>query len=369
MRLWHLLRAVLEAEALRLLRSRELWVYLMLPSFLAVPSIAAGGVLVVTAFSAADRVAVPTDTPAELDLGPELEEAEIVAVWTEDPAGAFARGEVDAAIVGWVEGDGVAGPTGAYWPLTGWRWRAEVVGGDNELFHRLQGAVRAAGDQRLEDEVRLAGGDPAFDLWVADVRRLAAESGTAEERLRRLVLAYLAFSLGLVGVMTVVGFTASERQEGLVETLAATAAPPWAWVGARVLVVTVAQLTAGTTLFASVRFVLASMGADFGLLLPEAWGLRLGVAMYTINAGCMLVGAAIASVRVAIGVGSYVLFAAGALMTWGALGSPRWVPLAGLVSARDAPGLLLAVATSLGLATILLGLAGFRLDGDRGGRP
>lgn len=341
---------VLRAESLRLLRTREIYTYLLLPALLAVPVGLAGAALARTLTEAAPRVAVGADVPPELEIAAELESRKILAISVADPEAALAAGEVDAALVRWVAGDGVGAALGPG-PVR-WRWRADLLGGDVTLQDELRAAVEDAGDQALDGWVRIAGGDPARDLWVAEVRALPVKQVDLEGRIGRFLVAYSVFVLGLVGVMTVVGFTAAERAEGVLESLTCTAAPAWIWLVVRVLLVTALQGLAATALLSSVSLV--ALSAEVVLPWPSWFALRLVVALFTTNMLFLLLGVVAPSVRLALGAGSYVLLAAGLVLGWGVFDAPVAVPLAGLVAATDLPELALAVGSALSLSGLIL---------------
>ena len=102
--------------------------------------------------------------------------------------------------------------------------------GDPEVVSDVRDAARDAGDLALAEWVALAGGDPATDLWVADIELLPVDGVVRDARFSRVVVAYLVFAIGQFGVMMIVGTVTAERAEGVTEAVAATGlaagAPP-----------------------------------------------------------------------------------------------------------------------------------------------
>ena len=95
------LGVLLRLELLRLLRAREVTHFLILPALLFVPIILAIAIGVITLRDSRQSVALPRDTPPELALEATLELYSLRVVWSDDPEGAFRRGEVAASVLYW----------------------------------------------------------------------------------------------------------------------------------------------------------------------------------------------------------------------------------------------------------------------------
>ena len=337
---------VLRAEGLRTLRAREIYTWLLLPALLGVPVLLAGITLVRSLVDVPPRVAIPLEEPPGLEVGAALAARKIVVIASPDPASMLEAGTADAAILRWVEGSGIGEPQ-----FEPWRWRADLAGGDAALQDQVRAAVREAGDDALEGWVQLAGGDPARELWVADIRMMPAETKDRAAHLSRMLVSYLVFAIGLLGVMMVVGGTASERAEGVMESVLSTAAPPWAWLLARAALITLIQCVAAMLLLTSLSLTIQGLGVT--LPWPPWLLLRLLAAFSLLNHLLLLVGVAATDVRIALGAGSYVLLGAGALLGWGVFGAPVGVPMAGLISAEGDGEMALALGSAMAAAALL----------------
>ncbi|MFN7147063.1 MAG: hypothetical protein ACK4YP_25060, partial [Myxococcota bacterium] len=162
------------AELLRLVRTEEVWRYLLLPALLLLPAVVFVAVLVVSLRGPDATVAVPPSLPAELDVVRELEQQDVAVVVRDDPHAAWARGEVDGAVVSVIEGPGVPAAR-RFEGRGGERWMFDIVADDEEVERALDLALEGAGRDWMDDQVTLVGGVPLRDVQVVHTSTLDIE--------------------------------------------------------------------------------------------------------------------------------------------------------------------------------------------------
>jgi len=343
------LGVLVRVELLRLLRTREVHLFLLLPALLGVPLVAAIALVVSSWAGGSVAVAVPADLPAHLHLHESLVQEQVRVVVTEDPGEAYAQGRVDVAVLGWLEGDGVGGRAG-----TAYETRFVAVGHQERAREALRGAVRRTNRKHVEERMVATGADPElFHLWWSTVP-VEGPSGPGG-RFHAAVAAYLAFLLGLVSYQVVPIGVVSDRLEGIAEAFGATPAPRTALLLSRLIAVTAVELLALGLLLVSAWALLSSL-ADVPLPTPEALA-RAVAALALINALYLLPGVRARSAREALNLSSVTLLATGALLGGGLMGLPAWVPLAGVASAAAGPEGWVAVGATGLAAVVVLALA------------
>jgi len=345
------LGTLVRVELVRLLRTREVHLFLLLPALLGVPLITASMLAATSFMNRSVVVALPADLPEELWVHDSLEEegarVEVVA----DPGRAYADGEVDAAVLGWLSGEGVEGPIGPAWQV-----RLVAVGHRRPARQALREGVRRANRRVAEERALAAGvgeGADIFHVWWSTVPAEAGPSGTG--RFQVALAAYVAFLLGLISYQVVPIAVVSDRLEGIAESFGATPVPPVALVLSRLVAVTLLELLALALLLFSAWGLLSQL-VDLTLPGAEVLG-RAGAALLLLNSLYLLPGVRAGSAREALNLSSVVLLFTSALLGAGLLGAPSWVPLAGLTSALPGAEGLVAIASTLVLAGVAVALA------------
>ena len=357
--------ALLRMEWLQTLRTRAIWTYFLIPCGLFLPLCVAAGLGVASVVATPAVVALPLDTPEALPIEEALERRDLATLWTEDPAAALASGEVDAAVLYWQVGEGLRDADDDFDFAAHWHWRA-MVAGDPDLDEEIDEAAEWAGNRVLEGWVVVAGGDPDRDLWLADVETVRAESTSLADSFgRESLLGYLVFVLGFLSYFMIAMGTASDRAEGVPETLAATAAPAWPALLARLLVPTAIELLGGSLLVGSMLMMMPDAAPTTAELLGG--GLRLVCALLAVNSVYLAVGLWAKSGKDAYNYGSLPMMLSGGLLFVGLVDMPVWVPMAGVLVA-DTPGqLALGAASSLAMCAAVLALLS-RVYGVEGAR-
>lgn len=363
--------ALARMESLQLLRTSETWTFFLLPACLTVPLLVVALSFALSVIDRRERVAVPVDTPPELPIEEELAGEGLRAVWLEDPAAALDRGEVDAAILAWEDTDRPRPSSDEADEAVHWRWMAEVAGAP-ELEGRVTDAVEAAGNRALESWVAQAGGEIDRDLWLATSKTLSAD-GSRRNRAEpgALELGYAVHVLGFVSFFVIALGTASERVEGVAETLAVSAVPPWVPLAVRLLVPTALELL-GAGLFVGSVFLLLPDRHPTALTAALAL-VRVACALVLLNASYLLVGLGAKTAKAAYNLASVPLVLSAGLAFAGLVELPAWVPLLGVLSAEGAGGVATGALSTLGLAALLVtsmarfvGYEGLRLSRGTG---
>jgi hypothetical protein len=342
---------LVRVELLRLLRTREVHLFLLLPALLGVPLMSAFALMVSTWVGGSIQIGLPHDLPPELGVREALEAEQVIVLVFEDPAQAWAQGLVDVAVLGWLTGDGVGPPVG-----TPYETRLIAVGDERRARLALREGVRRANRVLVEERVLASGGAEnadLFHLWWSTVPlpRPPREGG----RFQAALAAYLAFLVGLVSYQIVPIAVVSDRLEGISESFGATPAPLWALLVSRLLAVTLVELLALGLLMLS---ALALMASWVAVPVPSGETLARALsALVLINTLYLLPGVRARSAREALNLSSIVLLGTGGLLAGGLLGLPDWVPLAGLASAPVGPRGWMATASTLGAAAAVLALA------------
>ena len=229
-----------------------------------------------------------------------------------------------------------------------WRWEAPLVG-EVETLERVEDAIEWAGNRALEEEIALAGGDPERTLWFVKSRRYAP-AGDSSSLPARSILGYLTAMLGMVSYFLLTMGTVSEREEGVSETLAATAAPAWIPLVVRLAVATGLELVGGWLVVGSVLAVLPHAA----LTLPRALGytLQVGCALALLNCVYLLVGLLAPTAKAAYNLGSLPLALSFGLLALAVTQTPPWIPLVGVLSAETAGDIAVGAAATLATAAL-----------------
>ena len=356
---WVAATAVLtRAELLRLLRTEEVWRYLLLPALLIVPVMVFGGVMVMSLRGASARVAVPPDLPEELGLMQALEAENLEVVVLDDPAAAWAAGEVDGAIVEVRDGDGIAGAGFADRAVRA-RWQVALVADTRAVEGKLRDAAEHAGHEVLADIVALAGGDPERDLEVARVDVHDVPVPWPVNPTRGLV-AYGVFALGSVAFFFLSLPVVADRREGVTEVLRVLPVPPTAALWARLFAQLALQLVAAALVAGNVVLLVAPLLRGDLFAAPGLADLPGFVAcVVLVNALHVAVGVYAPNAKVANSASGTAAFTTLGLIGLGLLGAPpAWVPLAGILAANTPLDAAIGVVVTLAAAAAVLAACG-----------
>jgi hypothetical protein len=349
-------------ELLRLVRTREVITFLLLPALLFVPLVAGGAIGAQSLLKRPKRVALP-EVALPVALESALEDQALEVVRVADPEAALAAGEVDLAVVGWLEGEGL-GERRQVESASRWRWRFLAVAADDKLEEALEEAAKDAGDGALRDWVAAAGADPDEVIQFASVTTLKppGEPGADQELLTgvgglTLVLTVIAaLSQYLVPVVHV-----SDRLAGVAESLAITPAGPGRLITARLLAFTALELVAAGLLVANMQLLLSAL-PDYSPPSPAALvGPALGALF--INAAFLLVSLGAETVQQAVTRASILLVGLAGLGVAGFLLEQPGLPFGGLFGARDPAELALAWGACGAGALLLAALTARRYTG------
>lgn len=355
------LAVLTRVELLRLVRTDEVWRYLLLPALLLLPVLLFTAVLVTSLLGSAGKVAVPHALPPQLDLPWYLEDEDLTLVPSDDPYGAWERGEVDGAVVLVAPGDGVAGAR-ALEVATPERWTVRIVASTRKVERRLERAAEDAAREELADIVALAGGDPARDLDVADIDVLDVPTALPVDPARGLV-AYAVFGLGSIAFFFLSLPVVADRREGVTEAYRALPIPPTATLWARLLALLVLQLLAGGLLVGNGALLLAPLVRGEIPGLPKLADLPgLVAATVFVNALHVAVGVYAPNAKAANNASGFAVFIGIGLLVWGLLGAPpAWVPVAGLLAAVEPVHRAVGVLTTLLASAAVLVVCGHLL--------
>ncbi len=350
--------ALTTAELRRLLRTDEVWRYLLLPALLGLPALLMTSVLALSLAGSVGTIAVPTRLPPTLDLRRHLEAADLVVRASDDPRAALERGEVDAAVVAVTDDVGVAG---AAPEASAPRWHLQVVAADPHVQGAIETAALAAGDELLADLVALAGGDPSRDLDVAEIDLIELPEPLPVDPVRGLV-AYAIFGLGGAAFFFLSLPAVADRRDGVTEALRALPVPPTAPLWARLLAMLTLQLTGGALVLGNAALLLAPLASGV-LPLPGLAELPAVVAgVVFVNALHVAVGVLAPDAKAANNASGAAAMVALGLLVWGvAAAPPVFVPLAGLVAAHDAVGRAVGVCATVAASAAVLSACGHLL--------
>lgn len=346
------------AELLRLVRTEEVWRYLLLPALLLLPAVVFGAVLVVSLRGAGATVAVPPTLPAELDIVEELEAQRLDVVVRDDPFAAWERGEVDGAVVSVVEGTGVPAAR-RFEGRGGERWTFEIVADDEEVERALDLGLEGAGRDWLDDQVAMAGGEPLRDVTVVQATTLDIEEPFPIDPARG-VAAYAVFTAGTVAFFFLALPVVSDRREGVTEAYRVLPVPATAPLWARLFALLALQVAAGALVVGNIALLLAP------LLRGEIPGMPLfadlpGViaAVVFVDALHVAVGVYAPNAKAANSASGFAVFCALSLLLYGLLGEPpAWVPVAGVFAAAGVFERVVAVVVTVAAAAAVIGVCG-----------
>ncbi len=245
---WLRLTAVLTGmELRRLFRSQEVYRYCLIPATFGMSVVMAVSVLIASALVDPTRtVAVPLDLPDELPLEEALRFKEFEVVRAADPEALLDAGEVDAAISGWTDGDGIDAARDVGY-ATPWRWLVTGRARERRDHRLLERAAEYAADWAMEERVAIAGGDPDEVLAPATIKLVEVDeepvrsTGVRTAAYNRafplFILISLAFFLHATGGL-------GDRNSGVTESLLTTPADTTSVLLARVLSTMVIQVVA-----------------------------------------------------------------------------------------------------------------------------
>jgi hypothetical protein len=310
--------AVVRFEAVTLLRMRETYTFGLVPGLVGFPLLVVGMVGVIL-LKPTPTVAVPFDAP--LPLSKRVTERAV-----SDPEGAFARGEVDLAVLSATEA-----PDGS-WTVQA-RWRDDA--GRERLASALDEGVLAAFDRR----VVAAGGAVAGSRKVARLDRASAASPRPAEDLGRPFALLYTFAAVYLSCYLVPVRVASERAAGVLEALAVCPTPLWVVGSARLVVVAALGLTVPALAASSLVLIAGPIAPA-----PTAGTVAEVVATtLLVDALFLAIGAAAGSARTALGWASSALLVCLGGATVALTAPLPWLPILGF-GAGDAPHLAARLA-------------------------
>jgi len=361
------LLVLLRLELLRLARTREVTTFLMLPALLFVPIIVAITLGLTTLRDDRSVVALPLDSPAELDLDAALADNDLTPLWTADPAGAFRDGEAMAAVLQWESGEGIGGARPRFERARRWRWRATAVAWNQRTTGRLEAAITSAGDEALRDWVAAGGHDPEALLDFAIINSLPAQSEDAPDPIPFIDgpggLAIVLLMVAVLSQYLVPVIHVSDRLAGVAESLAVTPAGRGSLLVARLLAFTLVEMLAAALVVGNLHLLLSALPGRSLPSLASAPAVVCGALF--INAAFLAVSLPCNNVQQAVSRASILLVVLGALAGVGAQLAQPALPFAGLFSAEDDGSLLLASLSCLLGAALLTAVAARLFTGAR----
>jgi hypothetical protein len=350
--------ALTEAELTRLVRTEEVWRYLMLPALLLLPGSLFAVVAVMSALGPTGEVALPPDVPVALEIPRRLEEDNVSVRVVDDPAAAWEAGEVDAAVVSVVPGHGVQGADGE----DNYAWNVHLLTDSDGLRSSVTTAFEEGARDMLADAVALAGGDPARDLDVAELRTSPAPIDPPIDPAKGAV-AYLVFTLGISSFFFLSLPVVADRREGVTEALRALPVPTTAPLWGRLLAMTALQVVGAAAIVGNILLLLAPLVRGDIPGMPT-WAEVPGAlaCVVFVNALHVLVGVLSSNAKAANNASGGSVIGLGALLGVGLLTeAPAWVPVSGVYTAATAGERAIAVVSTLVVSALILELCGWLL--------
>ncbi len=362
--------ALLRMEWLRLLRTREALLFLILPSLLGVPALAAAATLMSTLIGRPDPVAVPLDIPAPLaaPLERALREQSLTPMPAADPGALLDAGRVKAAILGFQSGHGIEAARGDWEVATRWRWEV-TARAPEALEGALKHAINAAGNEALEDWVAAGGADPEATLWFATVETARVKDAFERSPMRLdalplpLISGYAVWMLAALSQYLMPVLYLTDRLRGVSESVFVTPTPAVVRVLTRLLVLTALQAAAGGVVALNCQLLLGQV-FEIGWRVVPAVTLGLFCTALAANAALLLICQTARSVPEAGGRSSafLLMLAMGMFLGWRS-GQPG-LPLIGVPAVTDAVGFVACLVSCLSTGALLAAIAARRSTGE-----
>lgn len=361
--------ALVRMELARLLRSPAVVRVIVLPLAFIVPAMTLAYSLSYGAGGDAAVVLVPEDLPPPLREALE-QEPDLQPVAVADPLGAYAEGRGVAAVVRWVEGDGLGDVQVPHGPGTRGLYEVAVAAGSEDHAEAVEDALRTGARAEVEDRIAAHGVDPMTLPGATRVLRSSRGGDLVsfldDARVPGMDLSLGALIRGLFVMLAAVPgaqllpiLGAHERESGVARMLA-VAPPP-------------AELRLGARLIAFALFLAGSFGLlAFNLLLPMAglpdstvpagWVFDLFVraAASGLAAGSLAIvlGEAVSEPSRAMSMAGLVVYAAMGAVAGALSLDAAWFPIGGLAIAEAGAPLALCVLAHLALVGVLLVVGG-----------
>lgn len=360
--------ALLRMELSRLLRSPAVVRVIVLPYAFAVPALALGVSLGMSARGPA-VVLVPADLPDALVSGIDVE-PDLQVVVVDDPLSAYASGQGAAAVVAWAERAGLGDVRVAHGPGDVGLYAVSVAAMSEHLADDVEDALHAGARAEVEGWIAAAGVDPDTLPGSTRLKLFQGESVNLAERINETTLPgtevplRVALMAGLVLLAAVPGaqllpiLGAHERESGVALQLAV--APPRAELRLAARLAAFALFLSGSLGLLAFNMVLplASLSSALPAALLLDFGLRALVSGLTASSLAITLGEAVSEPSRAMSMAGIVVYATiGAVAAAVATDSPL-VPLGGLALADWGPELALVVVAHLALVVVLLHIAG-----------
>lgn len=362
--LWVLTRM----EILRVARTREVFLYLVLPSLLWIPTVLFFATLLLSLRGSLGTVAIPPDLSPPLGIQARLEKANLKVLIREDPYASWEKGEADAAVVRLVPEDGIGAATVSE-PLVREAWRLELVGDTTRVVNQVQRQIEEAAREQLDAWVFLSGGKENDAVVVSMELEKFEEDSKFPLDVGRGLAAYTLLLLGLVSFFFLALPQVADRREGWVETFRVMPVSPMYFLWARLLSILALQLCCGALIAANIWMLMAS--ALQAIPLPSPWLLISGVgALVLVNAFYLCVGVVAPTAKLANNVSSgpmtlqVLLLLAGAAKQvpyWGAV-APPYLPIGGALVVEGPVTCLVSLTASIGMAIVLVSVCGHLLQ-------
>lgn len=362
--LWILTRA----EIHRLLRTQEIFLYLLLPSLLLIPCSLWLATLLISLAGRINTVAVPPDLPPQFELVARLEDRNIKVLLREDPYAAWESGAADAAVLKLERQEGIGGAEVVEHSNRA-AWRLEMVADSPTLVGQINDIVDDAAEDELAALVALAGGKPN-DVMVVSLRTVSAEDGdNLPFSIKRGLCGYLLLLLGMIAFFFLCLPQIADRREGVLETMRVLPISPYALLWARCLAMVLVQLSSGILLVGNVLLTISATVGD--VTLPSVWMAVAGVGgLIFVNAGYVCVGVLAPTAKIANSFSAVPMTIHGGLLlaaVWNhfpfsAEEAPSWLPLGGVLMVMGPVACFKSLASSLGCAALLVTGAGHLLQ-------
>ena len=339
------------AELVQALRTKEVWYFLLCPAAVAIPA-TLGLAQLLTSAMAAPRVAVLPGLA--LDLSEVAEDNWISTLEVDDVRRAVEEGEAMWGVLALHELDGAEGT----------RWRAEILGrGD---VGAIRNVIDAAAMADFEGRVEAAGGTRT-DWQPASVRIEKSSSGPKAMEWPRFLFSCMATALTMVALLVLPMQVISDRQAGVLESLAATRSSLGAQWLSRALTMALVQLLALLLFLTSVAGISLSLGTAS---LPDL-SMVAAVGVVVVVSNCWLVGLGLWCPTVVSAFNSSVglMGLVGLTIFWS---PPWWLPVIGPLGAQGwqvgASAIVSLLVTTLAVYLGVYFLPENRLFPEQGGR-
>jgi hypothetical protein len=350
-------RVLLGMELRQLARTRAVYAYMVLPVLLGPPLVVAAVVLLSTVMASRPVVGLPLSLAEVPGLVDALEAEDLEVALVDDADAAWAEGGLDAAIVGWQEGDGLMHARSVE-GHSRWRWQVRLQAVDDEVASAVEDAIDEVAEELVKDWVAAAGADPGEVVDIARVVSLERDDGPGFDLPAGVVAAYGALLLSIIGYFVQAVSGVSERVTGVTETVMTAPVPASALLAARLAATGGLQLVLVAALAMDVIAMLGPIASNLGA--PQAgWLAGVAAGATLISSWFLVAGSLAPSVKDAMNAAGMILLGTVALMVVGHVAdAPAWVPVAGLAAcASEEAAWVSALCSVVGTVVTVAALA------------